>query len=203
MVETELFHQGRRRRYFRCRNCQLTFVPKAFHLAPIDEKSHYDLHQNSPDDQGYRRFLSRLFEPVGCRLAPGSSGLDFGSGPGPTLSVMFEEAGHRVVIFDQFYAPDRSCLSSKYDFVTASEVIEHFRDPAMELERLWGCVKPGGVLGLMTKMALDAEAFAAWHYKNDPTHICFYSLKTFEWIGHKFSWRLEVIDQDVVFFYKE
>ena len=88
------------RDYFRCVACQLTFVPPAFHLSPSDEKAVYDLHQNSSADQGYRNFLSRIFEPVHARIAPGSHGLDFGSGPGPTLSVMFEEVGPGQLIHE-------------------------------------------------------------------------------------------------------
>jgi len=53
--------------------------------------------KNSPDDPRYRAFLSRLFIPLNERIAPESCGLDFGSGPGPTLSVMFEEQGHTMV----------------------------------------------------------------------------------------------------------
>ena len=25
------------------------------------------------------------------------------------------------------------------------------------------------------------EAFAGWHYKNDPTHVCFFSRETWQW----------------------
>jgi cyclopropane fatty-acyl-phospholipid synthase-like methyltransferase len=163
-----------------------------------DEKAEYDLHQNSPDDQGYRQFLSRIFEPVHGRLAPGSHGLDFGSGPGPTLSVMFEEVGHRMAIYDPFYSADTSPLSARYDFVTASEVVEHFRDPAVDLNRIWSCVKPDGLLAIMTKLALDREAFARWHYKNDRTHICFFSRETFEWLATEWNVDLDFAGDDVV-----
>ncbi|GIS59730.1 MAG: hypothetical protein CM1200mP2_19550 [Planctomycetaceae bacterium] len=42
--------------------------------------------------------------------------------------------------------------------------------PGEELDRLWGCLSPGGVLGIMTKRVLDHEAFSRWHYKkrSDP-----------------------------------
>ena len=191
------FYEDKRRTWLRCPECWLISVPPQFHLRPEEEKSHYDLHQNSPDDMAYRRFLNRLFEPVSLRLAASSSGLDFGSGPGPTLSVMFEEAGHAMTIYDQFYAPERSVLHLTYDFVTASEVVEHFRDPAAELERLWECVRRGGMFGLMTKLARDAEAFASWHYKNDPTHISFFSRETFVWLAAKWDAKLEFFGNDV------
>ena len=57
------FHQDNRRDYLRCRTCQLIFVPPDQHLSPTAEKAEYDLHQNSPNDLGYRQFLSRLFIP--------------------------------------------------------------------------------------------------------------------------------------------
>jgi SAM-dependent methyltransferase len=195
-----LFYQDSSRQYLRCSVCDLTFVPSHFHLSGTDEKAVYDQHQNSPDDHGYRRFLNRIFEPLQLRLLPGSSGLDFGSGPGPTLSVMFAESGHDVVIYDPYYAPHVELLNRQYDFVTASEVVEHFCRPLQDFERMWACVKPGGLLGIMTKRAGNPEAFANWHYKNDPTHVSFYSQETFFWLADVWNAKLEVLCDDVVVF---
>jgi len=84
-----------------------------------------------------------------------------------------------------------------------TEVIEHIANPQLLLTQLNSILKQAGILAIMTKRVIDQQAFSTWHYKNDPTHICFYSLKTFEWIGRTLNWRLEIIDKDVVFFYKE
>lgn len=192
------FHEDRVRVYLRCNTCRLIFVPPAFHLSEVDEKAEYDQHQNSPDDHGYRRFLSRLLDPIHARLAPGSSGLDFGSGPGPTLSVMFDELGHHMSIYDPFYAPDQTPLSTQYDFVTASEVVEHLRNPQADLDRLWSCVKPDGWLGIMTKLALDEASFSRWHYKQDQTHIGFFSRETFTWLADTWNAELTFVGNDVV-----
>jgi hypothetical protein len=149
------FFEDRLRCFLRCEICRLVFVPREFHLSPGEEKAQYDHHENSPDDLGYRKFLGRLFEPVNTRLLPGRKGLDFGSGPGPTLSVMFEEAGHCVSLYDPFYAPDAAPLNRQYDFVTASEVVEHFCEPAKDLQRLWSCVKPGTRSSIVRQLALQ------------------------------------------------
>ncbi len=200
--QADHFTRDARREYFRCWQCGLTFVPAQFHLTPAEEKSEYDRHQNSSEDLGYRKFLGRLFGPVCERVPPQSSGLDFGAGPGPTLSIMFEEAGHAMAIYDPFYAPDTECLKLKYDFVTATEVVEHFRDPRHDLDQLWSLVKPGGLLGIMTKLALDRDAFDRWHYKDDPTHISFFSVTTLQWLATSWNAKLELIGSDVALWTK-
>ncbi len=196
------YHRDARRDYRRCRRCALVFVPPHQRLGPDAEKAVYDRHENSPDDPGYRRFLSRLFDPLAARLAPGARGLDFGAGPGPTLSVMFEEAGHPMAIYDPFYAPDAAALERTYDFITATEVVEHLFAPGRELERLLGLLAPGGWLGLMTKRLESAEAFADWHYILDPTHVCFFGEATFRWLAERWQLRVTFPAADVVLLQK-
>ncbi|EWH03894.1 2-polyprenyl-3-methyl-5-hydroxy-6-metoxy-1,4-benzoquinol methylase [Halomonas sp. BC04] len=195
--DTHHYHCDVRRDYSRCEHCKLVFVPPAQRLAPAAEKAVYDQHENSPDDSGYRQFLSRLYTPLLARLTPGAQGLDFGAGPGPTLSLMFEEAGHPMAIYDPFYAADRVVLERQYDFITATEVAEHLFEPGRELERLAGMLRPAGWLGLMTKRVTTWEAFTRWHYILDPTHVVFFSDTTFEWLASHLDMRLELPAADV------
>ena len=197
----EPYYQDKRR-YFQCQICQLVSVAPEYFLAPEEEKAEYDLHQNDPDDPGYRKFLSRLYEPVHKKLKAGSQGLDFGSGPGPTLSLMFEEAGFAVALYDPFYAPDRSVFKKSYNFIVTSEVVEHLHQPRKELETLWSCLIPGGIMGIMTKRVLDKTAFASWHYKNDRTHVCFFSQESFHWLADHLQADLEFYGDDVVLLIK-
>ena len=80
-------------------------------------------------------------------------------------------------LYDLFYAPDTQFLQRQYDFIAASEVVEHLHHPRRELERLWSCLKPNGVLGIMTKRVIDQAAFSHWYYKSDLTHVCFFRLR--------------------------
>ena len=200
-AEGRPFYQDSRE-YYRCPECYLVFVLPHQFLTPKEEKAEYDLHENSVNDPGYRHFLNRLFKPLLEHLAPYSYGLDFGSGQEPTLSVMFEEAGHSMEIYDPFYAQEIKPLQLNYDFITASEVVEHLHHPRQELDRLWSCLKPNGSLGIMTKRVIDQQAFSSWHYKNDPTHICFFSIETFQWVADHWSATLTVPEKDVVLFTK-
>jgi len=179
------------------------FVPTHQQLSQQDEKAAYDFHQNSPNDVGYRQFLSRLSGPLMDRLEANSQGLDFGCGPGPTLSVMLEEQGHQVALYDIYYAHNPDVLIGGYDFITSTEVIEHLSQPGAELQRLWSLLKPGGYLGLMTKQTTNCEAFASWHYKNDPTHISFFNNQTFDYLGHQWGSAPEFIGADVIIFRKQ
>lgn len=191
-----------KRDYYKCKECSLIFVPPDQRLSADEEKSRYEMHENDPKDPRYRKFLSRMFTPMAERLEPESYGLDFGSGPGPTLNLMFEEEGHTVRIYDPFYAPDRSVFNEQYDFITTTETAEHLFDPLMELDRLWSCLKPGGYFGVMTKRHQGAEHFKNWHYKNDDTHVVFYHKDTFRWLGKRWDSGPEFLRSDVVIFQK-
>ncbi len=201
--QTAHYHRDRRRDYWQCPRCRLVFVSPAARPDPDRERAEYDLHDNRLDDPGYRRFLARLFEPMAARVPAPARGLDFGCGPGPALAAMFREAGYSMALFDPFYAPDRGVLGpAAFDFITSSEVFEHLHRPGEELEALLGWLRPGGWLGVMTQRVIGRRAFAGWRYKDDPTHVCFFSEATFEWIAAEYGLELEVRERDVVLLQK-
>ena len=194
------FHRDQKRDYLSCFDCHLVFVPSAQHLSPTAEKAIYDLHQNQTDDPGYRHFLSRLATPLLGRLQARTTGLDYGCGPGPLLAQMMTEHGHQVSLYDPFYADEARVLQGRYDFVTCTEVVEHFRQPQAEFQRLFGLLKPAGLLGIMTKLVINAEAFSRWHYKNDLTHVSFFSEATLQWLAEQYHCGLNIISKDVIIF---
>ncbi|MDR3635438.1 MAG: class I SAM-dependent methyltransferase [Isosphaeraceae bacterium] len=194
----ETYAEDRRRAYFHCPRCDLVFADPASHLDAAAERAEYDRHENDPADWRYRRFLNRLAAPLLDRLSPGMEGLDFGCGPGPALPVMLEEAGMHMSVYDPFYQPHRHVLDRRYDFVTCTETVEHFVDPNRDWTLLTTLLRPGGWLGIMTKLVISRDRFLRWHYKDDPTHVAFYSPATFAWLGAHFGLTTERVDQDVV-----
>lgn len=180
------------RAYGRCERCQATFLLPA-HLPTAEaEHAEYALHRNTGDDAGYRQFLQRLAEPLLQRLAPRRHGLDFGCGPGPVLADLLRAAGHTVALYDPFFQPDTAALQARYDFITCTEVIEHFHQPAAEFRRLDEMLHPGGWLALMTRFQTDDARFAQWHYRRDPTHVVFYREHTLHWLAQHHGWRCEI-----------
>ncbi|QTH64847.1 class I SAM-dependent methyltransferase [Psychrosphaera ytuae] len=222
------YHSDKRRDYFKCSMCHLVFVPLHQHLSCDDEKAEYDKHENNVSDVGYLRFLSRVGKPLLAALGKlekaeefGSvsndkllikpahksnanlSGLDFGCGPGPALATELNRLGIDTDVYDIYYYPNSDKLNKKYDFVTCTEVVEHFNQPKASLPILLQLIKPGGIIAIMTKLVIDQDRFAHWHYKNDQTHVSFYSKETFEWIAQQFGFSVEFVDKDVIFLHKQ
>lgn len=197
-TDNQFYHEDKRRQYLQCQSCQLVFVDPSQRLTPEQEKAIYDQHENDPSDQGYRRFLSRIADPLDERLGENQQGLDFGCGPGPALAQMMRERGHNVDLYDLYYYPQPEILNKQYDFVMATEVIEHLYRPDEVWQQWLNLLKPGAYLGLMTKLVRDVEAFSTWHYKNDQTHVLFFSRATFEYLAERDSLDLEFIGNDVI-----
>lgn len=196
--KVELFHDDTARQYLRCYHCELVFVPERFWLSLEEEKATYDLHENDVNDPGYQQFLTRLSGPLLERLAGPQQGLDFGCGPGPALSMLLEANGHRVKLYDPMYHNDPSALAISYDFICATEVIEHLHYPAATWSTLFSLLKPEGWLGIMTKLVRNKSAFAQWHYIRDLTHVCFYSKATFTYLAQLFNAELYYAATDVI-----
>lgn len=173
------------RDYFFCPECHLISADSRHFLAPGDERAHYQTHENSIENAGYVRFLNRIVEPLLPLLSPGMRGLDYGCGPGPTLSVMLRHRGLQCDDYDPLFVP--SVLQPPYDFLVSTECFEHFRTPAEEIERIRGLLRPGGCLGIMTERWTNLEQFASWYYTRDPTHVSFFHTRTFEFICRHFG----------------
>ena len=200
--EPAWFAEVRNHPYYQCDTCRLIFMEPAYRPSPDDEIAQYETHDNDPADQRYRRFLDRLAQPLVERLPATATGLDYGAGPGPTLSIMLAERGYDMTIYDPFYADHPEVLEHHYDFITCTETAEHFFRPGEEFKRLDRLLRPGGWLGLMTLRRDPAKPFAEWHYLRDPTHVCFYDDATLHWIAEHFGWQLEIISQSVALFGK-
>ncbi|HUF21633.1 MAG TPA: class I SAM-dependent methyltransferase, partial [Burkholderiales bacterium] len=196
------FAQIRSRQYFDCATCRLVHLAPECRLGREDEARHYALHENDPADAAYRAFLERLTTPLAERLPAGAQGLDFGSGPGPTLSFMLEELGFDMQIYDPFFASDPALLLRTYDFIACTETVEHFFSPADEFDLLDRMVRPGGWLGIMTGLLTADREFADWHYVRDPTHVSLYRPATMDWIAARYGWNLQLSGRDVVLFRK-
>jgi SAM-dependent methyltransferase len=199
--ETALAAHGGGRELLDCPGCGLLFAPPGERPGAAEERARYETHDNDPGDPRYRAFLDRLARPLGDRLLPGARGLDYGSGPGPTLSLMMTERGFPCAHWDPFFAPDPAPLQAgPYDFVTCTETVEHFHEPGREFQRLAGLVRPGGWLGIMTDPVPETGIPPNWYYLRDPTHVSLYRERTLSWIAARFGWSMERPERRVILY---
>ncbi len=197
--EIEDFHRDTLRSYRRCPQCALIFAARSDLLPPKAEKARYDLHENNPEDPGYRRFLRQLADPLLARLGTEPlKGLDYGSGPGPTLSLIMEEYGHKMTLYDPYFAPQTAVLDERYDFITSTEVFEHFYSPQDNWSLLLRLLRPDGWLGIMTELIDNPESFPHWHYKEDQTHVSFFSRRTFSFLAKRDRLSVEFIGDNII-----
>ena len=198
--EALAFHQDRKRAYFQCPVCMLVFIDPRFLPTADQEKQRYQLHQNKDSDPGYIHFLSTMLKPLKLRIGKQSKGLDFGSGPTPVLATLLKKEGYCIELYDPFFADHKEVLQERYDYLVCVETAEHFHRPHDEWRRIRQLVKAGGWIGLKTALFSESIDFSFWHYKSDPTHVCYYSKKTLIWIGTRYGLRPEFEEDDVVFF---
>ncbi len=168
--------------YFRCPNCDLTFLDPAKYLNSTDELARYELHDNNVESDTYKSYLSPLADWVKSHAPAGASGLDYGCGDGPLLAQMLEAEGYQITLFDPYFYPDHKFVNNQYDFIIAVETAEHFYSPAVEFKKLRTLLKANGGIGIVTALLNDSIDFKSWHYRRDPTHVCFYSQKTFNYL---------------------
>ncbi len=191
--ETEVWNDKRGRSYNYCRNCGFIYLPEEQQLPPDKEKLRYQLHHNSQDNRGYIEYLNNFIDSaVAPYLEKGNSILDFGSGPDPCLTDLLKSRGFNTCSYDPFFAPGNKWKEKKFDGVISLEVFEHLRTPAMEIEELIKVLDKGGKLIIRTLLHNeDHNFFMKWWYREDITHISFYSEKTINFICSK--WQFELL----------
>ena len=197
---SRFYFEDKKRQYVMCSQCSLVYVKPEFLPDKNSELSEYQLHENNIEDDGYRRFLQRLLAPLirNIQLHSSTTAIDFGCGPAPVLATMLAQHNVTVSIYDPFFFPDNRVLNQQYDIIMCSEAIEHFHYPHKEWAMWQNMLKPNGTIAIMTKRVIDKNRFSTWHYKNDPTHVSFFSEATFRFLAERDGYTLEIPANDVV-----
>ena len=179
----EVFHHDHKSVYTYCQNCECIALKRSFYVDAFHEKKQYDNHHNSLENEGYVKMFEDFLDFFWDDLSTQTKEiLDFGSGPTPVLSFLMQKRGATVACYDKFYCENKSVFQqNRYDAITSTEVFEHLDAPIETLKTLGKCLKKGGYLAIMTLFHDNHENhFWRWWYRRDPTHIVFYTPKTFE-----------------------
>jgi hypothetical protein len=192
---TTFLLKGDAREYWFCGNCYLVFVPLEFFISKKEEIARYLEHNNTLNNEGYVKMFQKKINTINKTCLDINTVLDYGCGYEPVLKTLLGREGYQADGYDlNFYS--REELGKKYDLVISTETFEHIKKPGEDLARLMSKISSKGYLAIMTrfyplkKRALCLESFSEWYYKRDPTHIAFYSQKTFSWIAHEFKMKI-------------
>lgn len=192
----ELYDKAQNKSYNICKNCQAIMLEKEFLVDTDIELAQYENHNNSFQSKGYVKmfedFLDYFWEDVDKK---DTNALDFGSGPGPVLAQILTNKGLHVDIYDKFYQPIKIYEDKKYSLITSTEVFEHLQNPLEILTLFKNHLIKGGIIAIMTLFHdNNKENFLNWWYRRDPTHILFYTPKTFEVLAEMCG--LKILKQD-------
>ena len=186
---------------YKCSRCFFIFKTEELFLSKEDEEARYRFHQNKENDQGYKDFLNRLVVPLKTFLKKENSFLDYGCGSYSQLSKLVEDHVATTDFYAPLFFPNQNNVT-QYDIVACTEVVEHFKNPLENWKKLIKTVKPQGILAVMTQFYDETIDYKTWWYKNDPTHIGFYSEETFEYLAEKFHIKILYNDHRSVIIFR-
>ncbi len=176
--------------YFYCEQCNTVMKEKEGFLDLEAQKMRYDLHENSDDNEEYRGYFERIVEFV-LPYVDAKNALDFGCGASNLLAKVLDSKGMTCDSYDPIYHPGTPYRDKRYDMIISIEVFEHLHDPRAVLDELSSLLGSGGYLVIGTAfIPKSLDSFLRWYYRLDPTHIVFFSLRSFEVLAEDFGFEL-------------
>ncbi len=126
--------------------------------------------------------------------------LDFGAGSGG-LTEELRRRGKNVTALEPMfhgYLKDQQ-YPEPFDVVVAVEVIEHLPNLWEELDEIDKVMTSDGIFIVTTNLTnpfIDrpdaVEQFRSWCYKDDPTHVNFFSNRSLDFIAERKNWTIDV-----------
>jgi 2-polyprenyl-3-methyl-5-hydroxy-6-metoxy-1,4-benzoquinol methylase len=189
------------RPFYACNVCGLIFSDCLLSAEEV-EKHYKDQYQNEWDwGNEAEVFVLWLKNFRGTAPSLSLSILDYGSGGG-LLAEALRKVGFKVDCYEPMLHGDfnRESYSEAYDIIILNEVIEHLEDINKTLDIVYNVLADNGVVFIKTNLTDKLinnplnfqKLFKGWWYKDDPTHISFFSFLTIEYICKDRGRRLEV-----------
>jgi len=174
--------------YHHCNHCEYIFKFPECYQDLKQQKVRYNLHENDENNAGYRAYFERFLAFVLPHLKHVKTALDFGCGSTSLLAKLLENEGIDCDYYDPIYHPNTLNDKKKYDLIVSTEVFEHLHKPKLVFKSLIERLEEGGYLAIQTQFHNnDIEVFKKWYYHQDPTHIVFFTKKSFEILAEMFS----------------
>jgi 2-polyprenyl-3-methyl-5-hydroxy-6-metoxy-1,4-benzoquinol methylase len=184
--------------YFICSTCNGYVKRDDLFFTEVDERNHYEQHNNDINDLGYINFSAPVTNYILDNCTNDMLGLDFGCGKGPVITEQLKQNGFTIDLYDPYFYPDTSYLTKTYDFIFSCEVFEHFYKPYNEIATLKNILKQGGLLIIKTHLYNNQTDFKNWYYRKDLTHVFIYTFNTFKYIAQHFNFEMVVLTEKLI-----
>lgn len=178
------FFYGDVRSFYKCPSCALIFTNETADNAAAEK--HYKSQWNNADDDFWKQQVDALVGVIQKYKMPMGRLLDFGSGSGE-ITKEFQRRGIEAEPLDPMInglLKDQN-YSYKFDVVVGVEVIEHLPNMWEELKEIENHLSHDGIMLFTTNItepfinsSNEVDVFKAWWYKDDPTHVSFFSNKS-------------------------
>ncbi|MCB0364426.1 MAG: methyltransferase domain-containing protein [Bdellovibrionaceae bacterium] len=197
-VRPYCYIENTKRHYWWCPDCDLVFLDPQQRPDPGSERERYLSHNNDPGDPRYEKYLSLVVQPIIDEKAENSEPvlvLDYGCGPTTGIETLWSGHDLSVESYDPFFYPNLPLEPKhRFDYVISCESAEHFYEPHQDWYKISQLLKPDGKVILRTGWRPPTmEEFKKWGYHHDPTHVCFYSAKTVEWLRQNFKIEIRTV----------
>ncbi|XMB66178.1 class I SAM-dependent methyltransferase [Mycoplasmatota bacterium zrk1] len=175
-----------------CNECGFIFKSENDYIDQSTEKDRYSKHNNNFENVGYVNMFEKFLDKIDDFISYEGYILDYGCGPGPVLSEMMSARGAKIKTYDLYFPHSEDYHEYVYDIITLTEVIEHFKDPLLELNKILDLLKKNGLLVIQTLFI--QKPFLKWWYRRDHTHISFFDNKVFEKISEILNLKVTYTD---------
>jgi hypothetical protein len=165
-----MFGGGRLRRY-QCPNCDVIFGPEKMFVLTEDELTlEYNMHYSAFKEGESKEREIRAFKS----LNPHKDGiyLNYGAGSWSSTVPALRKEGWNIVAYEPHSAAATSDWSisdinvlknMKFDGIFTNNVLEHFRDPVLELQKLSELLNPGASMAHATPCYEYLYEFTRFH----------------------------------------
>lgn len=195
-----IYYCYRKRTYYKCEKCHSISLCKNDHLSNEEEKKRYLEHNNNIEDSRYQDFVIPIVSAILNDFKEYHKGLDYGAGTGPVITKMLTDHAYNIKPYDPYFHNFPDYLKEEYDYIVCCEVMEHFYNPYNEFKRLKNLLHENGKLYCKTELFKEGTDFKTWYYKNDPTHVFFYTEKAIFWIKNHFYFKNVSIENRLIIF---
>lgn len=195
-------------RCFACTSCRSLQTEAPYWLAEVyaasSSASRLDIDTSAVERCLFNRIVVAFLWKLGGFANGRDRLLDWGGGPGLFVRLL-RDVGIDAYLYDK-YARNHFATGffrdndTRYSFVTAFEVFEHFPEPAKDLEAIFAL----DAAFLLISTAPFTGQGHDWAYLGPPKseHVFFYSDEALELIGRRFGYQVMRMPQAITLFHQ-